>query len=236
MLAWVYRPRTRRAVAWIRWRLINAEVRSAVGIVRRSGVFDGAFYVQRYPDVVSVGEEPIDHYVKFGIWENRDPSPLFSCGHYLDQVGHVTGMPAMLHFALVGDAAGRSPNWLFDTTWYRARYIRDERWCHTALFHYLAHHRKQRLWTHALFDSSWFAERHVHQIPQRTSPLAFYLGAEGAWRLTPNPLFDPEWYLRHYSIASTEPLRHYIEHGDRMGLAPHPLLSGRRLSLFVEEN
>lgn len=236
LLRAVYRPRTRRVVAWLRWRLVDAELRSAVDLVCRSGAFDGESYARRYPDTVGVCDRPLDHYVKYGLWEDRDPGPLFNCAHYREQVGHTTTLPAILHYVLVGDDAGRSPNWLFDASWYRQRYMRDDGSSRTALCHYLAHHRQRRLWTHPLFDSSWFAERYAHRIPRRTSPLAFYLGTEGAWRLAPNPLFEPEWYLRNHSIASTEPLRHYIEHGDPMGLAPHPLVSGRRLSLLAEEH
>ena len=233
---WMYGWGTRRLVAWARCHTISSELASRVEEVRVSGVFDPDFYAQRYPEVVGVGKGLMDHYVRFGIWENRDPGPLFSCAHYLNQVGEETSMPAILDFLLCGDATGRSPNWLFDTTWYRQRYIRDEGRRHTALFHYLAEYRKNDLWTHPLFHSSWFAERYARLIPRRTSPLAFYLSAEDTSRLMPNPLFDADWYLRHYAIESDEPLRHYMEYGERMGLAPHPFVSGELLSILAEEH
>jgi len=231
----IYVPRLRRLVAWVRQRTISVELRSTVELVYASGLFDADFYARQYPDTAGIGKGPLDHYLRFGLWEDRDPGPLFSCAHYRAQSSHTTQMPAVLHFVLDGDAAGRSPNWLFDTMWYRDRHMRGEEQQRNALFHYLEHHRKRQVWTHPLFDSHWFAARHAQEIPRRTSPLAFYLGSEGASRLMPNPLFDPEWYVQCYAIESDQPLRHYIEYGDHQGLAPHPLLCGRRLSILAPD-
>ncbi len=229
----MYGPRTRRGVAWLRWRLLSADLREALETIRSSGVVDRRWYVWRYPDSVGGEAGAVDHYIRFGIWEERDPSPLFSCRDYLERARSPRGIPAMLHFTLTNDADGCDPNWLFDTTWYRARHMAGEREQRHALFHYLQHQHQQALWPHPLFDSRWFGDRYRHEIPTGMSPLAFYLDGHVARAHAPNPLFDPTWYREYHGIESKFPLQHYIEYGASAGLAPHPGLSESRLAWLM---
>jgi hypothetical protein len=39
--------------------------------LKRAGLFDGAAYLQRYPDVAAAGFDPLDHYLRYGIHEGR---------------------------------------------------------------------------------------------------------------------------------------------------------------------
>ncbi|WP_377895108.1 glycosyltransferase family 4 protein [Alteromonas sp. R78001] len=55
-----------------------------VAIVQ-SGLFDREWYLRKYKDVAIIGMEPIEHYLKYGVILNRDPSPLFSTSKYLDE-------------------------------------------------------------------------------------------------------------------------------------------------------
>lgn len=50
--------------------------------IRAAGVFDEAWYLDRYPDVASQGMDPIHHYLVHGCHEGRDPSPEFSTDAY----------------------------------------------------------------------------------------------------------------------------------------------------------
>lgn len=52
-------------------------------LVLKSGLMHEAWYLRQYPDVAAVGIPPALHYVLYGGFEGRDPSPLFSSQAYL---------------------------------------------------------------------------------------------------------------------------------------------------------
>lgn len=45
--------------------------------IMASGLFDAQYYLDKYPDVVASGMDPIWHYVRFGEKEGRQPSQFF---------------------------------------------------------------------------------------------------------------------------------------------------------------
>jgi len=47
--------------------------------------FDRQFYLSSYPDVAEAGTCPLDHYVRYGWREGRDPSPTFSTLKYMSR-------------------------------------------------------------------------------------------------------------------------------------------------------
>jgi len=49
----------------------------------RKKFFDAAFYVRRYPDVVSAEMNPFLHYLRYGAAEGRKPNPWFDPDYYL---------------------------------------------------------------------------------------------------------------------------------------------------------
>lgn len=64
-------------------RLSGARSRDADrDLVERSGLFDAAWYLETYPDVARSGLDPLDHFLRFGGLEGRDPGPRFSSGVY----------------------------------------------------------------------------------------------------------------------------------------------------------
>ena len=48
-----------------------------------SGTFDRDYYLRQYPDVLASGLEPIDHYLKYGAKERRNPNAMFDALYYL---------------------------------------------------------------------------------------------------------------------------------------------------------
>jgi hypothetical protein len=52
-------------------------------LVLQSGLMHEAWYLRQYPDVAAVGVPPALHYVLYGGFEGRDPSPMFSSQAYL---------------------------------------------------------------------------------------------------------------------------------------------------------
>lgn len=87
-------------------------------LVARSGLFDARWYLRQYPDVASSWIDPLDHFVRYGGTEQRDPGPHFSSGSYWARYPDVAraAINPLIHYLSVGKAAGRHiPSELFDT-------------------------------------------------------------------------------------------------------------------------
>ena len=76
----------------------------AVRVIARSGLFDSEWYLKNNPDAAAWGIDPIRHYVAFGAWNGRDPSPSFSTRAYLSHNKDVAAAKVnpFSHFLLYG--------------------------------------------------------------------------------------------------------------------------------------
>jgi glycosyltransferase involved in cell wall biosynthesis len=92
----------------------------ALRVLRKSGLFDAAWYLETYPDVAARGIDPALHYLRHGAREGRDPNNLFSSAWYLTTYPDVAtrGTNPLLDYIENGVAAGRDPSPLFATRWY----------------------------------------------------------------------------------------------------------------------
>lgn len=95
--------------AWIRNTLDERETKRKKKIVIGSGLFDAKFYIEKYSDVAEAGWPPLDHFVRYGADENRQPSARFDPQQYLKQNPDLaaTETPAFWH--LVGGAITGQP-------------------------------------------------------------------------------------------------------------------------------
>src|SRR5215470_3540077 len=100
--------------------LFQSRAAHTVRIIGASGLFDAAWYLENYPDVSARKVDPINHYVRHGAREGRDPNRLFNSNWYLANNPDVVqaGLNPLAHFVTRGSAEGRSPSPLFDTKWY----------------------------------------------------------------------------------------------------------------------
>ncbi|MEP4699657.1 MAG: hypothetical protein ABJZ79_00780, partial [Parasphingorhabdus sp.] len=71
--------------------------------------FDAEFYLSKYPGVAAAGVDPLEHYVRFGWKEGRDPSPEFSTLYYMEANPGVaaTEKNPFLHYVVDGKREGR---------------------------------------------------------------------------------------------------------------------------------
>lgn len=88
----------------------TASVSRQAEALEASDLFDVAWYLERYPDVAEAGVDAIDHYIRVGAFEGRDPGPRFSTLDYYVANPDVAqaGWPALAHYALYGKAEGRA--------------------------------------------------------------------------------------------------------------------------------
>ena len=92
--------------AQVFWKI---KTQNAMRICKKSPLFDRAWYMNEYPDVVISGQDPILHYIKYGAKEGRDPGPIFSTSNYFIAHPEIikTGINPLVHHAYV--IKGRKP-------------------------------------------------------------------------------------------------------------------------------
>ncbi|MGB3787500.1 MAG: glycosyltransferase [Phormidesmis sp.] len=96
---------------FLRWNRAsqNGELNESFILLQSSDLFDSNYYLNRYSDVKSSNQDPLLHYMIFGIKEGRNPNPDFNTKYYLDDNPDVkaSGMNPLLHYLLHGREEGR---------------------------------------------------------------------------------------------------------------------------------
>jgi lipopolysaccharide biosynthesis protein len=89
-------------------------------LVAQSGLFDLAWYTEKYKDVVNAALDPVLHYLRSGAKAGCDPHPLFDSDWYVATNPDVAalGMNPLVHYIRIGAMEGRPPHPQFDTAWY----------------------------------------------------------------------------------------------------------------------
>lgn len=101
----------RRCYAMLRrlGRKTSPHDQAAAELIADSGLFDGGWYLARYPEAADSGMPPALHYVCVGAARGFDPGPPFSSSAYLALYPDVAvaGMNPLLHYLRFGKEEGR---------------------------------------------------------------------------------------------------------------------------------
>jgi hypothetical protein len=157
--------------------------------LRDSGLFDPAWYLQRYDDVKKAGVDPLLHYLRTGAAEGRDPHPLFDNDWYLANNPDVAegGWNPLAHYLTSGAAEGRDSHPLFDSDWYLANNpdVAEAGW--NPLAHYLSSGAAEGRDPHPLFDSDWYLANYRDVAEAGRNPLLHYVTAGRSEGRKPRP-------------------------------------------------
>lgn len=76
-----------------------------------SGYFDPGYYLDHYPDVQAAGMKPIEHFLRHGAQEGRNPSEKFDSSFYLNTYPDVrsAGVNPLVHYLQHGIRENRAP-------------------------------------------------------------------------------------------------------------------------------
>jgi len=98
----------------------DAAVAAETAAIRDTGLFDGRWYLQEYPDVAAAAMDPAEHYARHGAREGRYANEVFDSGFYLQRYPDVdvAGINPLLHYARDGWRELRDPSKAFSTAWY----------------------------------------------------------------------------------------------------------------------
>ncbi|MFK7940773.1 MAG: CDP-glycerol glycerophosphotransferase family protein [Roseovarius sp.] len=69
----------------------HTHISALVDRIRLSGLFDEDWYLHTYPDVAQSGLGAIEHFLRFGAWLGREPSPDFDTRQYMRENPDVDG-------------------------------------------------------------------------------------------------------------------------------------------------
>ncbi len=193
---------------------------SGLMLLQRSGLFDGEWFVERNPDLVATGYDPLTHFHRYGWRENRWPNAYFEPTWYVEHNPDVasSGEDPLLHYAEHGEIEGRQPIAHFDPAWYRQRYaVPRSTLC---LAHFLQHRHSGTVSPIPEFDAAHYLSRYPDVAAAGMDPFEHYLIQGAAEDREPSTTFDSafyrERYLRH--LPGAVPLLHYRQNRHRPGI------------------
>ncbi|WP_339744313.1 hypothetical protein [uncultured Maricaulis sp.] len=119
-----------------------------------SGLFDSEWYVSAYPDAASYKGGPLEHFLRHGAQDGRNPNSVFSTSWYLAAYPEVagSGRNPLAHYQLYGVPLGYQPSYKFDANWYARKHASLIKDGISPLQHYLKYGHQQGLATQLLDD------------------------------------------------------------------------------------
>lgn len=72
--------------------------------------FDADYYLSEYPDVAEDGQDPLDHFMRLGWKEGRNPNAKFSTQFYLEEYQDIkaSNVNPFWHYVVAGEKEGRA--------------------------------------------------------------------------------------------------------------------------------
>lgn len=146
--------------------------------IRDSGFFDQEFYLRQNPDVVQAGIDPLEHYVRYGAAEGREPAPWFDTQCYLREQPHIEGkgINPFHHYILMASMAeGIKISGLFDVQFYLRQNPDVAEAGVDPVMHYVLHGvregRQPALW----FDTQAYLRLHPRFAATGLNPFYLYI-------------------------------------------------------------
>lgn len=176
--------------------------------IRKSGLFDEKWYLNKNPDVKRAKMNPIHHYVNYGWKEGRSPSIRFDTNAYLSENYDVANAKIcpLIHYINHGKNEGRPIRTLSGS---RAQ-VNDMQKVYTTL-------KKSKQ-----FNKKWYLKTYPDVKHARVNPVKHYINHGAHEGRNPSKHFNTKYYLNtHKDVKASgmNPLYHYIRYGKNEGRA-----------------
>ena len=190
---------------------LSLERLQARHLMRRSGLFDGDYYLENNPDIRASGADPLLHFIDHGWREGRQPSVEFDAALYLREKPEVeqAGQNPLLHMLYTAAAAPDA-----------AALAYVER---TSPLAGRRNVERRLIEASGLFDADYYARSNSGAMSG--DPIVHYLRIGWKQKRGVGANFDAPWYLAKnadVAAAGLNPLLHYILHGAGEGRLPKP--------------
>jgi GT2 family glycosyltransferase len=212
-----------------------------IAIIKSSGLFDEAWYLEQYPDVRKLGMPPIEHYLWIGRLLNRSPSLQFNASAYLDFNSDVaeSGVNPLVHFVRFGRNEGRECVGVARA--YRSRDLNSSTYTRDKPYPFVPAERLQAI------AGEYLGARSA--IGMQKAPIAVYTAITGQYD---NVLFHrhlmpiADYYLFADGEVDTrfiykhQPAPYFEEDPTRAArfvkTHPHILFPGHRIAIWIDGN
>ena len=190
-------------------------------IVDPHPLFNCQFYQGRYPDVVATNSHPLEHYLKYGASEQRQPHICFEPAWYGKTRKAKQRLDLLSDYLQSPSSYRIDPNPFFDAGKYLDQLPRLVTRGINPLVHYLIVGEQDGFAPSNLFEPTYYYDRNSDVREAGVSALMHFMNYGDAELRQVHPLFDHTFYR---SIAEPifgtipQPYRHYIVEGARKGL------------------
>lgn len=202
-------------------------------LLEKTVFFDKIFYLRRYHDARLADELPIDHFIKVGLSENRNPNKYFDSEWYMENYPDVkeSRMYPVIHFLMHGRDEGRLQNAEekqkydavievgdFDREFYRSHY-QDLELLNSdfdLITHYIRHGQSEGRLIKATEQEKTPSVIALDTQPKASSSQVSYPETEDEIIIAESGLFDTNYYLGSYpdiQASGQDPLKHFCSHG-----------------------
>jgi GT2 family glycosyltransferase len=149
--------------------------RRAVHAVRRSGLFDEAWYEEQLPPELEDRTDPVEHYVRVGAALGLSPTPLFHPAWYRERVPGAasSALGPFGHYLRRGAGRGDSPHPVFNAKRYMQRFPDAASHRGGVLGHYLQIGWRTGVEINSWFDSDDYRRRHPEASPTEPAIVDF---------------------------------------------------------------
>ncbi len=192
--------------------------------IKKSGLFDAAYYLQQYADVRSMNVDPLEHYMTEGFKERNDPNPLFDSSYYEEKNPEIklSGSNPLWHFLKSDAGEGRNPCPLFNVNYYLAQNSDVLEMGLNPLCHYISCGFKEGRNPNPFFDSKYYLKEYPDVAQSGMDPLSHFVRSGFREHRNPCQLFNTTYYLNKYKdeVGNDNPLAHFLEQGHQRGYYP----------------
>ena len=160
-------------------------------------VFDGAWYLARYPDVLGAGLDALDHLLGSGLTEGRDPGPYVDTSYLAIQTPSIgnDGHALLADLLDRGLAAGVPTSPYVDLPWYARRHGLAAERPLEVFRHLVTVGRSEQHDPSPFVDLAWYADRYPDIRLSGVDPFEYFVSV-GAWLgRFPHPLWDEAAYI-----------------------------------------
>ena len=196
---------------------------SAEDELRKTGLFDAAYYRERNPDLANV-TDLLWHYMLAGEIEGRRPNPYFDPAWYRTKYGVQSedhgGL--LMHYYQWGEIAGYKPCAVFDPAWYSENYgLPDDV---NALAHFLEHLPGNRHSPNAYFSPRYYLKHSPDVEKAGVEPFRHFLQNGVFEGRRGSELFDQDYVWAKYlgNDRTVNPFVRFMDEGVQQGWLAAP--------------
>lgn len=184
-----------------------------IEIVRHSPFFDEQWYLEQYPDVRASGMKAVEHYVKFGWKEGRNPGPNFDTNDYLKEYPELLekNWCPLFHYML--EHKELMPKIEYKEQIFNLLDKYTNRYKGKSADYKLIAKSKY-------FNKRWYLKTYPDVKKAKIDPIEHYMKYGWKEGRNPGPKFSTQNYLdfnADVKRANINPLVHYERHGKKEG-------------------